>query len=129
MRDMPDSIDGVAMKSPADMIVNSTRRHLPQGHQHHFQSVLARIRTGVASIKTDQKIQRYRPRKSGCATKSAIASIKGASELLISRFQNSRTEFFVSLAERACGLPAGADDFLALLVTFCAVRLPRACNS
>src|SRR5947209_7256474 len=82
----------------------------------------------MARIKTCEKIQGHRPGKLGRAAKSAFASIKGASKLLIGFFQHLRIKFLIRPADRG-GLLERADDFLTLLRDFCTVACPRRRNS
>src|SRR5436190_2559056 len=88
MRYMPMRIDSVPMKSTADVIVHSTRRHLSQCQQDHFQGVLPGIRIRIACVEPRQKIERDGAWKFWRATKAALACIKSPRELLVSRFQN-----------------------------------------
>src|SRR5205823_10652472 len=85
---MPVRVDGIAMKSTADVIVYSTGRHLSQCQQDHFQGVLPGIRIRIARVEPRQKIERDGAWKFWRATKAALACIKSPRKLLVSRFQN-----------------------------------------
>src|SRR6266700_6829254 len=88
MRHMPVPVDRIPMKSPADVIVHSTRRHLSQCQQDHFQGVLPGIRIRIARVKARQIIKGDRARKFWRATETALVRMKSSRELLVSGFQN-----------------------------------------
>src|SRR4030095_16691359 len=88
MRHVPVLFDRIPMKSTANVIVDSTRRHLSQCQQNHFQGVLPGIRIRIACVKARQKIEGDGARKFWRATETTLGPIKSSRELLVSRFQN-----------------------------------------
>ena len=88
MRHMPVHVDRIPMKSTTDVIVHSTRRHLSQCQQDHFQGVLPGVRIRIACVKARQKIKRDRAWKFWRATETALVRIECSRKLLVSRFQN-----------------------------------------
>src|ERR1700730_346590 len=88
MRHVPVTIDRVAMKSAADMIVHSAGGHFAQREEIHFKRVLTVLTLRIAGVEARQKIQCDRPRKFRCGAKPTFARIKTTIELAVSVFED-----------------------------------------
>src|SRR5436305_8093874 len=88
VRYVPIPIDGIAVKSAADMIMHSTRRHFAQREQRHIERVFAGIALGIAGIESRKKSESGRARKFRRIPETAFLRIMTAIELLIGGIQN-----------------------------------------
>src|SRR5437868_7888540 len=118
---MPVRVDGIAMKSTANVIVYSTGRHLSQCQQDHFQGMLPGIRIRIARVEAHQKIKCDRAWKLWRATETALMRIKGPRELLVSGFQNAGIDFsgrrlvFGGFAQRIDNVRSLVRNFFAIV--------------
>src|SRR2546422_2282314 len=114
------------MKTAAEMIMHSTRRHFAEGEENHLECVLARL--GIArlsSVGAEKKIQRYRTREFRRASEAAFMGIVGASELLIGYAESFYIELPCSAGRTAFRLLQSRHDLPTLLDDFFVVLLPR----
>src|SRR5439155_4363449 len=88
VRHVPVTIDGVAVKATADVIVHAAGGHFAQGESRHFERLFASITLGIASVEPRKEIQRDGTRKFRGVTESAFLWIVTAIELLVSGVQN-----------------------------------------
>src|SRR5436190_1411660 len=90
---VPVSIDGISMKSAADVVMDSTSRHLSQREQDHFQGVLPRISIRIVRIKTAEEIKDDRTRKFRAPAETTFVRIERPGELLVGRCKNAEIDF------------------------------------
>src|SRR5207245_7315736 len=93
MRHVPVTIDRVTVKSAADVIVHSTRGHLAQREQSHFERIFAGLALGSACVRSRQKIESHWPRKFWRIAEAAFLRAITAGNLLVSGYQQFSTEF------------------------------------
>src|SRR5882724_2793660 len=72
VRHVPVTIDRVTMKTAADMIVHSTRRHFAQRKQSHLERLFAGVALRISRVKSRQEIECNWPWKFWRVTKPAF---------------------------------------------------------
>src|SRR5262249_3582387 len=88
MRYVPVTIDGITMKSAADMVMHTPCGHFAQREQSHFQRVFAVITFGIARGKAREEVESHWARKFRGITEAAFLWVVAAVELLIGGIQN-----------------------------------------
>ncbi len=84
MRYEPVLVDGVPMKSAADLIVNAAIRHFVEGEHRHMQRQFV---AGTVAI-AQQKIDIHAGWKLGGAAESAFTRIEASRERAVGEFQH-----------------------------------------
>src|SRR5262249_3650693 len=129
MRDVPVAVNGVAMKSTADVIVDSARSHFSQRDEVHLQRVLPALAFGIARVKSGQKIERDGSRKFRRHAKPALARIKTAIELLVSVLKDIAVDLGSCVRLGGLRFAQRVDDFGSALHNFFVVLFPRGRDS
>src|SRR5262245_60897695 len=87
MRHKPVRIDGIAMKSSADLVVHSSLGHLAQRGQDHLDRFLV-LGFGVIA---NQEVMDAEPRELGSLSKTASLRVEDAAESEESPFEGFAT--------------------------------------
>ena len=125
MRHVPVGIDRVTVKSAADVIVHSARRHFAQGEQIHLERVLAPRGLRFTRVHPSEEVERDRPRKFRRDTEAAFVCVVAARDLLICRFQRRRPQLHRRSPASRFRLSQRGDDLRPLLRDSVVVLLPR----
>ena len=88
VRDKPAFIDGITMKSAANLIIHATLGHLFEGKECHVTTIF--LSSGEVSGK--KKIKDHRSRKLGCLAETAFPLVVTLSQQLIAVYKYIRLD-------------------------------------
>ena len=118
MRNVPEFVDRVAMKSAAEMIVHSAGGHLCNVNRAISERVLAVSRFRIARVEARKKIERRPGAEISARRRNRLRPIKAARKLLEAASQPRGVDFRRTVRCAALALPQRFNDLCPLLAIF-----------